>query len=252
MPVAGTQPFGRLDGRRAFVSGGARGIGAAIARSFAEARAHVVIADLDTETASALAGQIGATAVRLDVGDADMVQAIMTQHGPFDIVVNNAGVDQHAFFTDTTPEHWARLLAVNLVSVFACTHAALPAMQAAGFGRIINITSEAARLGSRGGAVYSAAKGGVIAFTKSIARENARFGITANSIAPGPIRTPMLEAAVAKGGDKILDAMTDATLLRRLGEPEEVAAAARFLASDQAAYITGEIIGVSGGMGVGG
>jgi len=252
MPTPGTRPFGRLDGRRAFVSGGAKGIGAAIARSFAEARAHVVIADLDTETASALAGQIGATAVRLDVGDADMVQAIMTQHGPFDIVVNNAGVDQHAFFTDTTPEHWARLLAVNLVSVFACTHAALPAMQAAGFGRIINITSEAARLGSRGGAVYSAAKGGVIAFTKSIARENARFGITANSIAPGPIRTPMLEAAVAKGGDKILDAMTDATLLRRLGEPEEVAAAARFLASDQAAYITGEIIGVSGGMGVGG
>jgi len=252
MPVAGIRPFGRLDGRRAFVSGGAKGIGAAIARSFAEARAHVVIADLDIETASGLARQIEATAVRLDVGDVGMVQSIMMQHGPFDIVVNNAGVDQHAFFTDTTPEHWARLLAVNLVSVFACTHAALPAMQAAGFGRIINITSEAARLGSRGGAVYSAAKGGVIAFTKSIARENARFGITANSIAPGPIRTPMLEAAVAKGGDKILDAMTDATLLRRLGEPEEVAAAARFLASDQAAYITGEIIGVSGGMGVGG
>jgi NAD(P)-dependent dehydrogenase (short-subunit alcohol dehydrogenase family) len=181
-----------------------------------------------------------------------MVQAIVEQHGPFDIVVNNVGVDQHAFFTDTTPEDWARLLAVNLVSAFACTHAALPAMQAAGFGRIINITSEAARLGSKGGAVYSAAKGGVIAFTKSIARENARFGITANSIAPGPIRTPMLELAVAEGGDKILRAMTDATLLRRLGEPEEIAAAVLFLATDQAAYITGETIGVSGGMGVGG
>jgi NAD(P)-dependent dehydrogenase (short-subunit alcohol dehydrogenase family) len=125
-------------------------------------------------------------------------------------------------------------------------------MQAAGFGRIINITSESARLGSKGGAVYSAAKGGVIAFTKSIARENARFGITANAIAPGPIRTPMLEAAVAKGGDKILHAMTDATLLRRLGEPEEIAAAVLFLASDQAAYITGETLGVSGGMGIGG
>ena len=97
-------------------------------------------------------------------------------------------------------------------------------MQAKGFGRIINITSEAARLGSKGGAVYSAAKGGVIAFTKSLARENARYGITVNAIAPGPIRTPMLEQAVAKGGDKILRAMTDATLLRRLGEPEEVAA----------------------------
>jgi NAD(P)-dependent dehydrogenase (short-subunit alcohol dehydrogenase family) len=252
VPTPGTRSFGRLDGRRAFVSGGAQGIGAAIVRSFADAGAHVVIADLDFAGASTLAGQVGATAARLDVGDTDMVQKIMSQHGPFDIVVNNAGVDQHAFFTDTTPEDWAKLLAVNLVSVFACTHAALPAMQAAGFGRIINITSEAARLGSRGGAVYSAAKGGVIAFTKSIARENARFGITANSIAPGPVRTPMLEQAVAKGGDKILRAMTDATLLRRLGEPGEIAAAALFLASDQAAYITGETIGVSGGMGLGG
>ncbi|WP_246174410.1 SDR family NAD(P)-dependent oxidoreductase [Bradyrhizobium paxllaeri] len=220
--------------------------------SFADAGAKVVIGDLDVEAASSLAGQVGATAVRLDVGDTGMVQAMMSQHGPFDIVVNNAGVDQHAFFTDTTADDWARLLTVNLVSVLACTHAVLPAMQAAGFGRVINITSEAARLGSRGGAVYSAAKGGVIAFTKSIARENARFGITANAIAPGPIRTPMLEAAVAKGGDKILRAMTDATLLRRLGEPEEVAAAVLFLASDQGAYITGETIGVSGGMGLGG
>ena len=252
MPAPGTRPFGRLDSRRAFVSGGAQGIGAAIVRSFANAGAYVVIADLDIAGASGLAGQVGATAARLDVGDPGMVREIMSQHGPFDIVVNNAGVDQHAFFTDTTPEDWARLLAVNLVSVLACTHSALPAMQAAGFGRIINITSEAARLGSKGGAVYSAAKGGVIAFTKSIARENARFGITANAIAPGPIRTPMLEAAVAQGGDKILRAMTEATLLRRLGEPEEIAAAVLFLASDQAGYVTGETIGVSGGMGLGG
>ena len=252
MPAPGTRPFGRLDGRRAFVSGGAQGIGAAIVRSFADAGAHVVIGDLDLAKASDLAGQVGMIAARLDVADTGMVQAIMLQHGPFDIVVNNAGADQHTFFTDTTPEDWARLIAVNLVSTFACTHAALPAMQAAGFGRIINITSEAARLGSKGGAVYSAAKGGVIAFTKSIARENARFGITANSIAPGPIRTPMLELAVAEGGDKILRAMTDATLLRRLGEPEEIAAAVLFLATDQAAYITGETIGVSGGMGLGG
>src|SRR5260370_39251950 len=224
MPVAGTRPFGRLDGRRAFVSGGAQGIGAAIVRSFADAGAHVVIADLDIAGASGLAGQVGATAVRLDVGDTSLVQAIMVQHGPFDIIVNNAGVDQHAFFTDTTPEHWARLLAVNLVSVLACTHAALPAMQAAGFGRVINITSEAARLGSKGGAVYSAAKGGVIAFTKSIARENARFAITANAIAPGPIRTPMLEQAFAKAGDRILRAMTKRTLLRPPAEPERGAA----------------------------
>ena len=252
MSASGTLPFGRLDGRRAFVSGGAKGIGAAIVRGFAAAGAKVVIGDLDRSVAADLAGQVGASVAELDVGDVAMVRQVMSRYGPFDIVVNNAGIDQHAFFTDTTPEDWAKLLAVNLVSVLACTHAALPAMQAAGFGRILNIASEAARLGSKGGAVYSAAKGGVIAFTKSIARENARYGITANAIAPGPIRTPMLEAAVAKGGEKILRAMTDATLLRRLGEPEEIAAAVRFLASDQAAYITGETIGVSGGMGIGG
>jgi NAD(P)-dependent dehydrogenase (short-subunit alcohol dehydrogenase family) len=252
VPAAGTLPFGRLDGRRAFITGGAQGIGAAIVRSFAAAGCHVVIGDLDIAAATELAGQVGAVAVKLDVTDAGMVRQVMSQHGPFDIVVNNAGVDQHAFFTDTTPEDWAKLLEVNLVSVFACTHAALPAMQSAGFGRIINIASEAARLGSKGGAVYAAAKGGVVAFTKSIARENARYGITANVIAPGPIRTPMLEQAVAKGGDRILKAMTDFTLLRRLGEPEEVAAAALFLASDHARYITGETIGVSGGMGLSG
>ncbi|MGY4407790.1 SDR family NAD(P)-dependent oxidoreductase [Bradyrhizobium sp. USDA 3315] len=226
-------PFGRLDGRRAFVSGGARGIGAAIARSLAGAGARVVIADLDVAAASELARETGAGVAGLDVSDATAVQAVMAQDGPFEIVVNNAGIDQHAFFTDTTTEDWARLIAVNLTSVLACTHAALPAMQAAHFGRIINVTSEAARLGSKGGAVYSAAKGGVISFTRSIARENARYGITANAIAPGPIRTPMLEQAVAKGGDRILQAMTGATLLGRLGEPEEVAAAALFLASDQ-------------------
>jgi 2-hydroxycyclohexanecarboxyl-CoA dehydrogenase len=252
MPTSGAVPFGRLDRRRAFVSGGARGIGAAIVRMFAAAGADVTIGDLDIEAATELAGQVGATTAELDVTDAAMVEQIMRLHGPFDIVVNNAGADQHAFFTDTTPSDWAKLLAVNLVSVFACTHAALPAMQSAGFGRFVNIASEAARLGSKGGAAYAAAKGGVIAFTKSIALENARFGITANSIAPGPIRTPMLEQAVARGGNKLLRAMTDATLLRRLGEPEEVAATALFLASDQAAYITGQTIGVSGGMALGG
>jgi len=250
--VAGSLRFGRLDGRRAFVSGGARGIGAAIARSFADAGAQVVIADLDPVPASESSRQFRAVAAKVDVADAVAVQAVVAQHGPFDILVNNAGIDQHAFFTETAPQDWARLIAVNLTSVLACTHAVLPAMQAARFGRIINVTSEAARLGSRGGSVYSAAKGGVIAFTKSMARENARYRITANAIAPGPIRTPMLEQAVATGGDKILRAMTDATLLGRLGEPEEVAAAALFLASDQAAYITGETLGVSGGMGIGG
>ncbi|MGO9702668.1 MAG: SDR family NAD(P)-dependent oxidoreductase [Xanthobacteraceae bacterium] len=242
---------GRLHGRRAFVTGGAMGIGAAIAETFARESADVLIADVDLDAGARLADRIGAKAVGLDVADFAAVQRAVDASGPFDTLVNNVGLDQHAFFTETTPEDWRRLLSVNLESVFACTRAVLPAMQAARFGRIINIASEAGRLGSRGGAVYAAAKGGVIAFTKSIARENARFTITANVIAPGPIDTPMLRQAVDLGGKKILDAMTGATLLRRLGAPEDIAEAALFLASDGASFVTGETLGVSGGMGLG-
>jgi 2-hydroxycyclohexanecarboxyl-CoA dehydrogenase len=240
-----------LAGRKAFVTGGAKGIGAAIARRLAADGALVTIADLDMEAAQALANGIWARAVRLDVADLAQVAEVMAEHGPVDILVNNAGVDQHAFFTRTTPEEWRRLIAINLESVFATTHAALPAMRAAGHGRIINIASEAGRLGSRGGAVYAAAKGGVIAFTRSIARENGDKGITANVIAPGPIDTPLLRQAVAQGGDKLLEAMTGATLAGRLGTPDEVAAAVAFLASADAGFITGEVLGVSGGMGCG-
>jgi NAD(P)-dependent dehydrogenase (short-subunit alcohol dehydrogenase family) len=174
----------------------------------------------------------------------------VAETGPFDILVNNVGLDQHAFFTDTAPGDWDMLIGINLKSMLATTHACLPHMQKAGFGRIICIASEAARRGSRGGSVYAAAKGGVIAFTKSIAQENARFAITANVICPGPVRTPLLERAVAKhGGEKLEQAMIGATLLRRLGTPEEVASMVGYLASDQAGFITAEVIGVSGGMG---
>jgi 2-hydroxycyclohexanecarboxyl-CoA dehydrogenase len=240
-----------LAGRKAFVTGGAKGIGAAIARRLAADGAQVTIADLDMAAAQALAQEIAARAVQLDVTDLAQVSAVMAEHGPFDILVNNAGVDQHAFFTRTTPDDWRRLIGINLESVFATTHAALPAMQSAGFGRLINIASEAGRLGSRGGAVYAAAKGGVIAFTRSIARENGGKGITANVIAPGPIDTPLLRQALEQGGDKLLQAMTGATLAGRLGTPEEVAAAVAFLASAEAGFITGEVLGVSGGMGCG-
>lgn len=234
-----------------FLTGGAKGIGAAIARRLAADGARVTIADLDIASAKALAAEIGAIAVELDVADLERVQRMVLDTGPHQILVNNAGIDQHAYFTKTEIADWRRLLAVNLESVFASTHAALPAMQAAGFGRIINIASEAGRMGSRGAAVYAAAKGGVIAFTRSIARENGRKGITANVIAPGPIDTPLLRQAVAAGGEKLLAAMTGATLANRLGTPEEVAAAVAFLASDGAAFITGETLGVSGGMGCG-
>lgn len=237
--------------RRALVTGAAKGIGAAIARRLAAHGRAVVVADRDAAGAEAIAKAIGGRAAALDVTDFAQLRAVVAEAGPFAIVVNNAGVDQHAFFTDMPEAEWRRLLEVNLVAVLAVLHATLPAMQAARFGRIVNIVSEAARLGSKGGSVYAAAKGGVISFTKSIARENARYGITANCVAPGPIDTPMLHAGMAAVGAKLKDAVVEATLMKRLGTPDEVAAAVAFLASDEASYITGETIGVSGGMGLG-
>ncbi|WP_217650065.1 SDR family NAD(P)-dependent oxidoreductase [Thalassovita taeanensis] len=233
------------------MTGGAKGIGAAITRRFVQEGAAVTFCDIDAQAGADLAAETGAAFLRLDLTDFEAVAQEVSAAGPFDVLVNNAGVDQHAFFTKTTPADWRRLIAINLESVFAVTLAVLPPMQAAGYGRIVNIGSEAGRMGSKGGAVYSAAKGGLIAFTKSLALENARFAITANVVTPGPIRTPLLEAAVAAGGDKLLKGMEGATLLNRLGETGEVAAAVAFLASSEAGYITGETLGVSGGMALG-
>ena len=233
------------------VAGGASGIGAAVVRRLAADGMAVVCADLQSEAAARLADEVGGMGVALDVRDFDQVHAAVADLGPFDVLVNCAGVDQHAFFTRTTPEDWRLLLAVNLEGVFNTTHAVLPAMQAAGYGRIVNVASEAGRLGSRGGAVYAAAKGGVIAFSRSIARENGGKGITANVVAPGPIDTPLLRRAVEAGGERLMAAMTGATLAGRLGTTEEVAAAVAFLASEAAGYVSGEVLGVSGGMGCG-
>ena len=239
-----------LKGRRAFVTGAAKGIGAAIARRLSAEGAEVVIVDRNVDLGEALAREIGnsARAIKLDVSDIEAMRSAVRDTGPFDILVNNAGKDQHCFFTKSTVEEWRMLLGVNLDSVLASTHAALPAMQAKRYGRIVNIVSEAGRLGSKGGSVYAASKGAVIAFTKSIARENAHFGITANCIAPGPVETPLLLKAVEQGGDKLLQAMRTSTLVGRLGTPDEVAAAVAYFASEQAGFTTGETLGVSGGM----
>jgi len=242
----------RLEGRKALVTGGAQGIGAAISRRLAAEGAEVVVTDVNLDGAAAVAGEIGADAAALDVTDPAASLAVAAEHGPFAILVNNAGTDDFAFFTDITPERWRRLLAINLEGVFACTQAVLPGMQEARYGRIVNIASEAGRVGSKGSAVYSAAKGGVIAFTKVIARENGRYAITANAVAPGPVETPLLMQAKEFGeiGERIIETMKVSTQLRRLGQPEEIAAAVAFLASDDASYVTGETLAVSGGLGM--
>jgi 2-hydroxycyclohexanecarboxyl-CoA dehydrogenase len=243
----------RLEGRKALVTGGASGIGAAIARRLAAEGAQVTIGDLNLDGAAEVAGEISGLAIELDVTDLGSAQAAVDSAGaPIDILVNNAGTDEFGFFSQTTPEQWEKVIGVNLRGVLNCTFAALPGMQEAGYGRMVNIASEAGRVGSKGSAVYSAAKGGVIAFTKVMAREGARFGITANAIAPGPIETPLLMQAKEFGeiGDKIIETMKAGTQLRRLGQPEEVAAAVAFLASDDSSYVTGETLGVSGGLGM--
>jgi 2-hydroxycyclohexanecarboxyl-CoA dehydrogenase len=242
----------RLAGRKAFVTGGGSGIGAAIARRLAAEGADVVVGDIDEPAAREVAGEIDAEAVPLDVADPDSAAAAIGGVGQLDVLVNNAGVDDFGFFGEMTPERWRRLVAINLEGVFACTRAALPMMQRAGYGRIVNIASEAGRVGSKGSAVYSAAKGGVIAFSKALARENARYGITVNAVAPGPIDTPLLRSARQLGemGERIIETMKAGTQMKRLGRPEEVAAAVAFLASEEASYVTGETLGVSGGLGM--
>lgn len=242
----------RLEGRKALVTGGASGIGAATAARLAAEGAEVWVGDLNLEGAEKVAADISGHAVALDVTDLEAARAAVEAVGTLDVLVNNAGLDEFGFFTYTTPEQWRKVIDVNLFGVFNCTHAALPDMQAAGYGRIVSISSEAGRVGSKGSAVYSAAKGAIVAFMKAIARENARYGITANSIAPGPIETPLLMAAKEFGeiGEKVIETMKGSTQMGRLGQPDEVAAAAAFLASDDATYVTGETLGVSGGLGM--
>ena len=242
----------RLEGRKALVTGGASGIGAAIAARLAAEGAEVWVGDIDTAGAEQIAGEVNGHPLELDVTEIESARAALAATGTLDILVNNAGTDEFGFFTYTTPEQWQKVLAINLVGVINCTHAALAGMQEAKYGRIVSISSEAGRVGSKGSAAYSAAKAGIIGFTKAIARENARYGINANAIAPGPIETPLLMGAKEFGeiGEKVIETMKSSTQLGRLGQPDEVAAAVAFLASADASYVTGETLGVSGGLGM--
>jgi len=226
----------RLEGRTALVTGGAGGIGAATARRLAAEGARVAVGDVALDAAREVAAEIDGFATGLDVTDiasvGQAVAAVTDALGPVDILVNNAGTDRFAFFVNTDPDLWDHVLGVNLRGVLACTHAVLPVMHERGGGVIVSVASEAGRVGSQGSATYSAAKAGVIGFTKAIARESARFGVRANAVAPGPIETPLLNSAPEQLGElgaRLKQGMIDATAVRRIGEPEEVAAVIAFL-----------------------
>lgn len=237
--------------QHALVTGGAAGIGAAIVTRLVRDGMRVTFCDLNVELGQKLATETGAHFIEADATDTKSVAQLFHANGPFSILVNNVGFDQHAFFTQTSPSDWRFLLSLNLETAFQFTHYVLPSMQSEKYGRIVNISSEAGRMGSKGGSVYAAAKAGLIGFTRSIARENARFGITANAIAPGPIRTPMVSRAIAAIGPQLEQDMANLTLMRRLGEPDEVASAVSFFCSPDSSFVTGEALGVSGGMGCG-
>ncbi len=237
------------------MTGGGSGIGAATCRRLAGEGARVAVTDLSIDSAREVAEDIDGRAYRLDVRSeaeaAEVLEQAEAELGPLDALVNNAGYDEFGYFTRTEPDRWDRVLAVNLRGVMAVTHAALPGMQERGNGRIVNVASEAGRVGSQGSAIYSAAKAGVIGFTKAIARESARYGVTCNAVAPGPIETPLLMSApeqLGELGERLVKGMVGSTAMRRIGQPEEVAAAVAFLASDDAAFVTGETLGVSGGL----
>jgi 2-hydroxycyclohexanecarboxyl-CoA dehydrogenase len=245
--------------RVALVTGGARGIGRAVALALAADGRTVAVGDLLEEEAMEAAGEVdalGATAlaVPLDVTDVGSVESavgrVRDELGPIEILINNAGWDELKPFLETDEPFWDRVIEINFKGCLRTTRAVLPAMVEAGWGRLINIGSDAGRVGSSMESVYSGAKGGVIAFTKTIAREMARSGVTANAVCPGPTRTPMLEgmAEAQEEGAKLISALERAVPMRRLGEPGDVAAAVAFLASERAGYITGQTLSVSGGL----
>ena len=242
-----------LQGKVALVTGAGRGIGKAIATRLAAEGVRVVIADVDGTTANATAEEIGrgAVAVKMDVTDPasvrDGVAEAVRVAGPIEILVNNAGWDKVEPFVKSQEETWDRVLAINLKGPIRCARAVLDGMIERKAGKIISISSDAGRVGSTGEAVYSAAKAGVIGFSKTLARETARHGINVNVVCPGPTNTPLLNE-IAGGNDKLIESLRRAIPMGRTGEPDDIAGAVAFLASDDAGFITGQTLSVSGGL----
>jgi 2-hydroxycyclohexanecarboxyl-CoA dehydrogenase len=236
--------------RVALVTGGAGGIGAEICRALAGSGHRVGVADLDAEAATSVASEIDGFPIILDVTQPGSVTAAIDQAGAVEVCVNCAGWDRFLPFLETDEAFSEKVLSINLHGAIRVTRAVLPQMVESGFGRIINIASDAGRVGSSLEAVYSAAKGGVIAFTKTIAREFARNAITANSVCPGPNDTSLLTdiADARDNGQRVIEALRNAAPMRRLGTPADIAPAVAFLASDSAGFITGQTLSVSGGL----
>ena len=234
-------------------------MGRAIALELAAAGQAVAAADIraaDAADTAAAVRDAGGEAVEvvMDVTElrsvVDGVRQVSDQLGLVDVAVNNAGWDELRPFVETDEAFWTRVVDINFMGCLRVTHAVLPGMVERGFGRVVNVASDAGRVGSSLESVYSGAKGGVIAFTKTIARETARSGVTANTVCPGPTRTPMLEGMAGDGeqGAKLIGALERAVPMRRLGEPEDVAVAVAFFASERAGFITGQTLSVSGGL----
>jgi 2-hydroxycyclohexanecarboxyl-CoA dehydrogenase len=248
-----------LSGKTVLVTGGGGAIGAAICRRFAEAGAQLLVADRARESAESVAREVKGKALVFDIADYSAagraLGAIGENGGGIDVLVNNAGWDRFQNFVDTNPADWDELIAINLRGPLNMHRLVLPQMLARTrkgekAGRIVNISSDAARVGSSGESVYAACKGGIVSFSKTLARELARSGITVNVVCPGPTDTPILRGFLGEGeaGQKVHDALVRAIPMKRVGQPADIPGIVAFLASDEAGYITGQVISVSGGL----
>jgi 2-hydroxycyclohexanecarboxyl-CoA dehydrogenase len=249
----------RFEGRTVIVTGGGGGIGGASCRRFAAEGARVAVFDVNLEAAHNVARDIVASAGQAQAFQCDItdrasvdqaVAATIERFGPIDVLVNNAGWDIFCPFTKTEPAQWDKLIAINLIGPLHMHHAVLPGMVARRAGRIVNIASDAARVGSSGEAVYAACKGGLVAFSKTLAREHSRHGITVNVVCPGPTDTALFADYKAGAGnpEKLVEAFTRSIPLGRIGQPDDLPGAIAFFASDDAAYVTGQVLSVSGGL----